>query len=51
MPFTIMPTIVEETELRTHLKETLEDLPNNLPQYDEPRLLGTRSTTPSSDLD
>jgi hypothetical protein len=51
MLYTVMPTIVQETELRNHLKETLEDLPNNLPRYDEPRLLGRRSTTPNPDLD
>jgi hypothetical protein len=50
MPFTIMTTIVEETELRNHLKETLEDLPNNLRQYDEPRLLGRRFKTPTATL-
>ena len=44
MPLTTMPTIIEEAELRTHLRETLEDLPNNLPQYNETRLLGKRTT-------
>jgi hypothetical protein len=34
-----MPTIFEEAELRQHLQETLEELPNNLPHYDEMRLL------------
>ncbi|KAF2026853.1 hypothetical protein EK21DRAFT_102930 [Setomelanomma holmii] len=36
---TIMPTITEEAKLRSHLKDTLEDLPDNLTQYDELRLL------------
>ena len=40
MPFSIMPTIFGEAKLRSHLQETLEDLPNNLPRYDEMRLLG-----------
>jgi hypothetical protein len=40
MTFAIMPMIVEVTELRNHLQETLGDLPNNLPFYDEMQLLG-----------
>ncbi|KAH7083808.1 hypothetical protein FB567DRAFT_92379 [Paraphoma chrysanthemicola] len=39
MPFAILPTIPKEAKLRMHLKDTLDDLPNNLPQYNEPRLL------------
>ncbi|KAH7067432.1 hypothetical protein BKA63DRAFT_536897 [Paraphoma chrysanthemicola] len=39
MSFAILPTIPEEAKLRMHLKDTLEDLPNNLPRYNEPRLL------------
>ncbi|KAF1921544.1 hypothetical protein BDU57DRAFT_584629 [Ampelomyces quisqualis] len=34
-----MTTKLEETRLRNHLKETLEELPNNLPKYNQPRLL------------
>jgi hypothetical protein len=43
MAFKVVPTIVEEAVLHNHLQETLEDLPNNLPRYDEMRLLGTLS--------
>jgi hypothetical protein len=39
-----MPTVYKEAELRNHLHETLEDLPNNLPQYNQTQLLGTIST-------
>ncbi|KAF2825745.1 hypothetical protein CC86DRAFT_293755 [Ophiobolus disseminans] len=34
------PTIPDALKLRTHLQHTLEDLPNNLPHFDEARLLG-----------
>jgi hypothetical protein len=47
MPFNTMPTIFEEAKLRSHLQETLEDLPNNLPRYDEIRLLGAQSQSRS----
>jgi hypothetical protein len=41
MPSKAMPTITEEAVLRKHLHETLQDLPNNLPLYNETQLLGT----------
>ncbi|KAH3974148.1 hypothetical protein HBI56_090080 [Parastagonospora nodorum] len=50
MAIKIMPTILEEVELRNHLQETLEDLPNNLPQYDEMRLLGEQPEGTANNL-
>jgi hypothetical protein len=35
-----MSTIFKDAVLRKYLRETLEDLPNNLPRYNEARLLG-----------
>jgi hypothetical protein len=40
MAFNVMPTIFEEVELRNHLLDSLENIPNNLPHYDEMQLLG-----------
>jgi hypothetical protein len=37
---TIMLSGIEEAKLHNHLQHTLEDLPNNLPQYNEIQLLG-----------
>jgi len=45
MAFTAMPTIYEKTRLRSHLQETLDELPNNLPRYDEIRLLGAQNNS------
>jgi hypothetical protein len=44
MATTGIPTVYKEAELRNHLRETLEDLPNNLPRYNQTQLLGTIST-------
>jgi hypothetical protein len=44
MATTGKPTVYKDAELRNHLRETLEDLPNNLPQYNQTQLLGTIST-------
>jgi hypothetical protein len=39
-----IPTVYKEAEPRKHLRDTLKDLPNNLPKYNQTQLLGTIST-------
>jgi hypothetical protein len=39
-----IPTVCKEAELRKHLRDTLEDLPNNLPKFNQTQLMGTIST-------
>ncbi|OAL05535.1 hypothetical protein IQ06DRAFT_312880 [Phaeosphaeriaceae sp. SRC1lsM3a] len=39
-------TLIPASKLRSYLKDTLDDLPNTLPEYDEAQLLGARPSLP-----
>jgi hypothetical protein len=54
MPRISKSTLIPESRLRAYLKDTLNDLPNTLPEYDEPRFLGkipSPSAIPPSPID
>lgn len=46
MPGPSTPTPIPESKLRSYLKDTLDDLPNTLPSYNETRFLGTLPPPP-----